>query len=160
LPLAKIQTALANLSAVGGRLHSLLGLRNSRIFDDSYNANPSSLKAGLEVLANCPAPRYLVLGDMLELGGASRGLHEELRGPLQQAGCDLVFACGPFMRALWETLPEDMRGGYAASSAELESAVLAAVKAGDVIMIKGSLGSRMGPLVAALKKRFKECDSA
>ena len=65
---------------------------------------------------------------------------------------DLVFCCGPLMRALWQALPASRRGGYAENSAALEAQVLAAIRAGDVVMIKGSLGSRMAPIVKALQR--------
>ena len=66
-----------------------------------------------------------------------------------------MFCSGPLMRALWDTLPESRHGGYAESSAALEPLVLAAVQPGDAIMVKGSLGSRMAPIVAALASRYR-----
>jgi UDP-N-acetylmuramoyl-tripeptide--D-alanyl-D-alanine ligase len=69
-------------------------------------------------------------------------------------GIDLVYCCGPLMRNLWDVLSAGKRGGYADSSAGLESQVVAAVRAGDAIMIKGSLGSKMKVIVNALEKRF------
>ncbi len=68
---------------------------------------------------------------------------------------DLVFCCGPLMRALWEALPSGRRGSYAETSAALEPQVLAAVQPGDAVMIKGSLGSRMGRIVKALASRYR-----
>jgi UDP-N-acetylmuramoyl-tripeptide--D-alanyl-D-alanine ligase len=65
---------------------------------------------------------------------------------------DLVFCCGPLMRALWQALPASRRGGYAENSAALEAQVLSAIRAGDAVMIKGSLGSRMAPIVKALQR--------
>jgi UDP-N-acetylmuramoyl-tripeptide--D-alanyl-D-alanine ligase len=67
---------------------------------------------------------------------------------------DLVFCSGPLMRALWEALPPERRGGYAETAAGLESDVLGAVHAGDAVMVKGSLGSKMGPIVAALARKY------
>ena len=67
---------------------------------------------------------------------------------------DLVFCCGPLMRALWEALPSGRQGGYAETSAGLESHVLSAIQPGDAIMVKGSLGSRMAPIVKALQSRY------
>jgi UDP-N-acetylmuramoyl-tripeptide--D-alanyl-D-alanine ligase len=68
------------------------------------------------------------------------------------SGVDLVFCCGPLMRALWEALPSERRGGYADNSAALESQLLAAIRPGDAVMVKGSLGSRMGLLVKAMER--------
>ena len=59
------------------------------------------------------------------------------------------------MRALWEALPSSRKGGYAETSAALESQVLAAVQAGDAVMVKGSLGSRMVPIVKGLQSRYQ-----
>ncbi len=88
---------------------------------------------------------------MLELGTQARALHEGLAGAIGEAGVDLVFAAGPNMRHLFDALPAERRGAWAATSAELQPAVVAALAAGDVVMIKGSNGSRMAPLVAAVK---------
>ena len=71
------------------------------------------------------------------------------------AGVDVVFACGPHMRALYDALPESRRGAYAKDSAGLEAALLKTVRAGDVVMVKGSLGSAMGPLAGALRAHLK-----
>ena len=65
-----------------------------------------------------------------------------------------MFCSGPLMRALWEALPSSRRGGYAETAAALEPAVLGAMRAGDAVMVKGSLGSKMGPIVKALERQF------
>jgi UDP-N-acetylmuramyl pentapeptide synthase len=91
---------------------------------------------------------------MLELGEAGPRLHAELSGPAEETGVDLVYCAGPLMRSLWEALPSRLRGGYAETSAALEPAVLEGLRAGDAVMIKGSLGSKMGPIVKALERHF------
>jgi UDP-N-acetylmuramoyl-tripeptide--D-alanyl-D-alanine ligase len=96
--------------------------------------------------------RIAVLGDMLELGPRGRALHRGLVAAIGANDIDLVFCCGPLMRALWQALPASRRGGYAEDSASLEAQVLSAVHAGDAVMVKGSLGSRMGPIVKALQR--------
>ena len=125
------------------------------LIDESYNANPASMRAALAALGEVPRndlPRRLaVLGDMLELGETSPQLHAELADPVDGAGVDVVFACGPHMRALYEALPESRRGAYAETSDGLTERLLESVQVGDVVMIKGSLGSKMGPLVDALR---------
>ena len=158
--LASAAGALAGLEAQAGR-----GRRNViatkppiAIDDESYNANPASLRAALATLGLIPRGEYCrrvaVLGDMLELGPEGPGLHRELAEFIDGAGVDVVFACGELMGSLFEALPTSRRGAYAKTSEELGPKLLEAVGPGDAIMVKGSLGSRMGPLVEALKRRF------
>jgi UDP-N-acetylmuramoyl-tripeptide--D-alanyl-D-alanine ligase len=128
------------------------------LIDDSYNANPASVEAALAVLGQAPVGprgrRIAVLGDMLELGPKGRALHRGLVDSVLANAVDLVFCCGPLMQALWQALPASRRGGYAEDSAGLEAQVLSAIRAGDVVMVKGSLGSRMAPIVKALQRAY------
>ena len=98
--------------------------------------------------------RIAVLGDMLELGAGSAELHRGLVEAVNANHIDLVFCCGPQMRNLWDALSTGKRGGYAESAAVLEAQAVAAIRAGDAIMVKGSLGSKMKTIVNALEKRF------
>ncbi|MGI9383237.1 MAG: UDP-N-acetylmuramoylalanyl-D-glutamyl-2,6-diaminopimelate--D-alanyl-D-alanine ligase [Methyloligellaceae bacterium] len=155
--------ALSAYSAPKGRgERNLIRLADGAVnlIDESYNANPASMRAALAAMAQTPRSdfprRIAVLGDMLELGEAGSELHGALADPVDAAGVDVVFACGPQMATLYEALPEARRGAHAPNSAELEGPLLAAVRAGDVVMVKGSLGSRMGPLVEALKAHLSE----
>lgn len=157
--LAVAALALAQLTppAGRGRQHAVAVAGGFvTVIDESYNANPASMRAALAVLGQTPVGRHgrriAVLGDMLELGAAREKLHRDLLDPVLDHGVDLVFCCGPQMRALWQALPSERRGGYAETAAALEPVVLAAMRAGDVVMIKGSLGSRMGPIVEALRR--------
>jgi UDP-N-acetylmuramoyl-tripeptide--D-alanyl-D-alanine ligase len=159
--LALAALALANLTAPAGRgARSELDLPGGRalLIDESYNANPASMRAALALLGEAPlgqqGRRIAVLGDMLELGNDGAKFHRGLVKPIVSHAADMVFCCGPLMRALWEALPPDRRGGYAESSAALEPHVVSAVRAGDAIMVKGSLGSRMTPIVRALERHF------
>jgi len=128
------------------------------LIDESYNANPASMRAALALLGQAAVSargrRIAVVGDMLELGPRGADLHRALAEPALAYGVDLVFCCGPLMRALWEALPSERRGGYAETSSMLEPQVLAAIQPGDAVMIKGSLGSKMKTIVNALEKRF------
>ena len=159
--MAKCALALADITPPSGRgvRHNLSidGLHLT-VIDESYNANPASMRAALDMLgASQPAGRgrrIAVLGDMLELGDHSDRLHGELVEPLLTAQVDQVFACGPAMKALWQKLPAAVRGSYASSSAELIAPLLESIRSGDVIMIKGSLGSRMAPVVEAIIKQY------
>jgi UDP-N-acetylmuramoyl-tripeptide--D-alanyl-D-alanine ligase len=159
--LALAALALANWKAPAGRgARIVLSVPGGEILliDESYNANPASMRAALALLGQAQigqqGRRIAVLGDMLELGEAGPRLHAELSGPAEAAGVDLVYCSGPLMRSLWEALPSRLRGGYAGTSAALEPAVLEGLRAGDAVMIKGSLGSKMGPIVKALERRF------
>ncbi|MGE0212066.1 MAG: UDP-N-acetylmuramoylalanyl-D-glutamyl-2, 6-diaminopimelate--D-alanyl-D-alanine ligase, partial [Parvibaculaceae bacterium] len=98
--------------------------------------------------------RIAVLGDMLELGDEAEAFHVGLAPVLKSVGTDAVFACGPNMRHLMEAMPAERRGAYAETSGGLEGPLLAALRKGDVVMVKGSLGSRMGPLVDAIRERY------
>ena len=128
------------------------------LIDESYNANPTSMRAALALLGDAPlgprGRRIAVLGDMLELGPAGADLHRELATPIAAHTIDLVFCAGPLMAALWEALPANRRGAYAATAEDLEAEVAGALRAGDAIMVKGSLGSRMGPIVKSLVRRY------
>jgi UDP-N-acetylmuramoyl-tripeptide--D-alanyl-D-alanine ligase len=124
------------------------------LIDESYNANPASMRAAIATANDARSealPRLIaILGDMLELGPDAPALHAELAGAIEAANIDLVLAAGPLMRHLYDALPVAKRGKWAETSAGIEQAVLETVQAGDVVMIKGSNGSRMAPLVAAL----------
>jgi len=152
---------LARISAPVGRgARTLLDVPDGQILliDESYNANPASVRAALAAMATTPreafARRIAVLGDMLELGEAAPELHRALEEAVAASGVDLVLACGPMMRHLFDGLARAQQGAWAPSSAELAPALLEAVRAGDAVMIKGSLGTRMAPLVEAMVARF------
>src|SRR5262249_5620339 len=123
-----------------------------------YNANPASMRAALALLGQAEVEphgrRIAVLGDMLELGAQGPGLHAALAAPVLSAAVDLVFCAGPLMHSLWNELPSERRGGYAQAASGLEAQILGVIRDGDTVMIKGSLGSRMGPLVKALINHF------
>ena len=147
---------LAPLKGRGAREEiALPGGGRFALIDDSYNANPSSLRAALAVLgASQPGSggrRIAVLGDMLELGDEAERLHAGMAAPIAEAGVDLVFSCGSLMAALAEALPPAQRGGHASDSQALAPEVVAALGPGDVVLVKGSLGSRMALVVEALK---------
>jgi len=133
------------------------------VIDESYNANPASVDAALALLGQAPVGtqgrRIAVLGDMLELGPQGKALHRGLVAPVEANSVDLVFCCGPLMHSLWQALPASRRGGYAEDSAGLEAQVVPAIRAGDVVMVKGSLGSRMAPIVKALQRVYPHHDT-
>ena len=142
------------------RIAKALGVGNDEatLIDESYNANPASMAAALNVLGAANVGphgrRIAVLGDMLELGPSGAVLHRGLIEAIKANRIDLVYCCGPLMHNLWEALSTGRRGGYADSADTLESQLVGAIRAGDAIMVKGSLGSKMKTIVNALEKRF------
>lgn len=123
------------------------------VIDESYNANPASMRAALQLLAATPADggRHIaVLGDMLELGTHSAKLHKELAGPIAEAGVDRLFLAGPEIRILADNLPEQVEGTYREDADSLAPLLTEAVRPGDVIMIKSSNGIGFSRLVETL----------
>jgi UDP-N-acetylmuramoyl-tripeptide--D-alanyl-D-alanine ligase len=144
---------LAALQPTAGRgARRRLAVRGGEavLLDESYNANPASMAAAIQVLGSQPGRRVAALGDMLELGPEGPALHAALARELAAAEVDLVFTCGPVMRHLHAILPARTRGGHFESSAELAKALGRAVQQGDVVLVKGSLGSRMRVVVDQL----------
>jgi UDP-N-acetylmuramoyl-tripeptide--D-alanyl-D-alanine ligase len=128
------------------------------LIDESYNANPASMRAAIQLLGAAQPTgegrRVAVLGDMLELGPAAPALHAALKDELAASNVDLVFAAGPLTRHLFDALPTDKRGGWAETAAALEPVVAQTLRAGDAVMVKGSNASKMHALAAGLKSRF------
>ena len=132
------------------------------LIDDAFNANPASMAAALDVLARtAPADgigrigrgrRIAILGDMLELGPRENALHAELAELCAIEAVSVVHCAGPRMRHLWEALPEARRGKWVDSAEELADGVLRLVDAGDVVLVKGSKGSRVSRVVDAFRK--------
>jgi len=154
---ARAAAALAELTPLPGRgqrLECRVGGGKIAVIDESYNANPASMRAAIATLAASRTGkrgrRIAVLGDMRELGAQSAAQHVGLAQPLVAAGIDLVFTSGAAMAALHEALPRAMRGGHAAGAAEATRALAAALRPGDVVMVKGSHASGMGAVVEAL----------
>jgi UDP-N-acetylmuramoyl-tripeptide--D-alanyl-D-alanine ligase len=149
--------ALAGFAPVGGRgARRRIQVANGEILllDESYNASPAAVRAALAVLALQPAARRVaVLGDMLELGDAGPAEHAAL-APDVASVADLLFTCGPLMRGLHESVPQRIRGAHAETSAALAPPVIAALRPGDAVLVKGSLGSRMKLIVQALDAAY------
>ncbi|MBL8587536.1 MAG: UDP-N-acetylmuramoylalanyl-D-glutamyl-2,6-diaminopimelate--D-alanyl-D-alanine ligase [Methylobacteriaceae bacterium] len=160
-PLSEAAAALAQAKPAKGRgARETLTVEGApaTLIDEAYNANPASMRAALALLGDTTpgagGRRIAAIGDMLELGPDGAQMHAELAEALEAAQVDLLFAAGPLSRHLFDAAPEEMRAQWAASAAELEAPLAAALRGGDVVMIKGSNGSRMGPIVAALQRRF------
>ncbi len=151
--------ALADVAAPAGRgARSEVAVSGGALLliDESYNANPASMAAALANLGNVPRQRYgrriAVLGDMRELGADADALHRGLAPAIDAAGVDLVFTCGPHMQSLHDVVPARVRGAYASMSRDLIAPLLSALAAGDVVMVKGSLGTNMAPVVQAIRR--------
>jgi UDP-N-acetylmuramoyl-tripeptide--D-alanyl-D-alanine ligase len=122
------------------------------LIDESYNANPISMASAIATLGarNAGRRRIVAFSDMLELGPEAARFHAALVEPLESASIDLVFCAGPLMKSLWDALPPTRRGGYAENAAELALQVVRAVEPGDMVMVKGSNGSKASAVAAAL----------
>ncbi len=132
------------------------------LLDDAFNANPTSLIASLEVLAASKPTdgvgrivkgrRVAILGDMLELGPDEIAMHSAFAQNSHLQGLDIIHCAGPLMRHLWDALPEEKQGQWAATAAELVPRVTRLVDAGDVVLVKGSKGSKVSLVVDAIRK--------
>jgi UDP-N-acetylmuramoyl-tripeptide--D-alanyl-D-alanine ligase len=153
--IGRVARALEDFSPLAGR-----GARRpievpggtALLLDESYNGNPASIRAALAVLRLQPARRRIaVLGDMLELGEAGPAEHRALAADVA-AAADQVFACGPLMAELFAAVPEAVRAAHTEDSTSLAPLLARAVRPGDAILVKGSLGSRMKLVVNALEQ--------
>jgi len=149
--------ALSEFAALKGRGASFdikAGGGTARVIDESYNANPASMEAALANLGAAPARRRIaVLGDMRELGSESKQLHAGLADAIEAARADVVVLCGADMAALWDKIPDSRRGAYGVSSAEISHAVVGLIDDGDVVLVKGSFGSKMAVVIDALRAK-------
>ncbi len=159
--LAKAALALGNLVPPPGRGRRVplrLPGGEGLLIDESYNANPASMVAAIDVLSRAAigkqGRRIAVLGDMLELGSDAALRHAELAESLDAGKIDLVLCSGPLMHSLWEVLPSGRRGGYAENATALEPQVIAALRGGDAVMVKGSNASGMGKIAKSLIQKF------
>jgi UDP-N-acetylmuramoyl-tripeptide--D-alanyl-D-alanine ligase len=157
---ADVEQAAASLAGVtaspgrGARRFLKFGTGTVELLDESYNGNPMSVRAMLAILARTePAKggrRLLALGDMRELGEGADAYHAGLADAVSASGAARVFLCGPHMEALWHKLEPARRGVHRPDSMALAGEVAAALRAGDVIAVKGSLGSKMKHVVDAI----------
>ena len=144
----EIQMGLASVGAVEGRLRLLNTPAGYRLIDDSYNANPDSVGAAIEVLRSAPGERYLVLGDLAELGAESCALHAEIGRRAKRAGVDHLYGLGSLSRHAAESFGT---GGRAFSELdELVEALHEATRRGDAVLVKGSRSAGMDRVVQRL----------
>ena len=156
--ISRAALALADMTPPAGRGRRLtVTLKTGGsvlVIDESYNASPASMRAAFANLALSETGprgrRIAVLGDMRELGEEADDLHAGLAPDLEASGVDLAFTCGPHMRALHEALPSRIQGRHKSDSKSLAPIVREAVRQGDVVMVKGSLGSYMVSILDTL----------
>ncbi|RCS25473.1 UDP-N-acetylmuramoylalanyl-D-glutamyl-2,6-diaminopimelate--D-alanyl-D-alanine ligase [Phyllobacterium salinisoli] len=159
--MARVAMALASLTPEDGRgarhrLHHPDGVIT--LIDESYNANPASMRAALELLHAAQPEgrgrRVAVLGDMLELGNHAAKLHRELAQPITGAEINTLFIGGPEMSVLASALPVEIQTEYRQSVEELQPLVIKAVRPGDVVMVKSSKGIGFSKIVGALMAKY------
>ncbi len=143
-----IAAGLNHMVPVGGRLEVREGQNGATILDDSYNANPSSMHAGLEVLVGCDGKRYLAMGDMGELGESADELHRQVGRDARDLGIDGIYATGEQSRHAVEAFGEN--GFFFARQQELIEALLPQMNDNTTVLVKGSRSSHMETVVEAL----------
>ncbi len=143
-----IRQGLAKLAPVKGRLKPMRGIAGQIVIDDSYNANPDSVEAAINVLSTAPGRRYLVLGDLAELGEQAQALHASLGMHAQKQGIDGVYTCGGLSQATSYAFGQ--AGLHYADREALVKALLQNTGEGDVLLIKGSRSSAMEYVVNAM----------
>ncbi|TCD15510.1 UDP-N-acetylmuramoylalanyl-D-glutamyl-2,6-diaminopimelate--D-alanyl-D-alanine ligase [Oricola cellulosilytica] len=164
--MAKVCHALASIEAERGRgqRHTLrAGKGTFTLIDESYNANPASMEAALELLSSAQVGgrgrRIAVLGDMLELGRHSAELHSGLAGPIANAGIDRLYLAGPEIKVLADAVPNDIYCEYERSVDDLIDSLMATPQPGDVIMIKSSNGIGFSRIVRAMLDRYSRAEA-
>ncbi len=160
--IAAVAASLASLEPEKGRgkRHDLvLAQGKALLIDESYNANPASMRAAIGLLASAPlrrnGRRIAVLGDMRELGVHSGALHGELADVIAEAGIDRVFLAGPEMATVAQRLPATILVAHRTTSDDLAPLVAADLRAGDIVMVKSSNGMRFDRIVERLTTQFK-----
>jgi len=146
--LEEIALGLADFRAVAGRLQLKAGTHDSWIIDDSYNANPSSVRAGLEVLRSLPGATWLVLGDMAELGEYAEDSHAHMGAYARDCGIKRLFALGPQSSRAVETFGAGAE--WFADADSLTRRLQAELAPGVTVLIKGSRINRLERVVQAL----------
>ena len=148
---------LSELKPLPGRGNqTVIHLNNGpiKLIDETYNANPASMRAAIHTLGNMKSSssgrRIAALGEMLELGDQTSKFHKEIGLALIENEIDLIFACGPKMSQMFQDLPARMRGGFSDTSKELIGQIFIKIRPGDIITVKGSAANKMNLIVEAL----------
>lgn len=146
--LVAIKQGLETVESVDRRLKKASGLKGSFIIDDSYNANPASMKAALEILASAKGRKLFAVGDMGELGSNAVQYHQELGHLARQLGIDFIYAQGDLSQEVVKAFGNGAM--HFSSHTNLIAAIKKELSAGDTVLVKGSLFTGMGQVSAAL----------
>jgi len=146
--LDEVAAGLAAMHPVGGRLQPARTTQGARLLDDSYNANPSSMKAGIDVLTQQSGEAWLVMGDMGELGAAAPGSHVEIGNYARVHGVRRLFATGELSKLAVQSFGAG--ASWHADAAQLAAAVAAELTATVTVLVKGSRSARLERVVAHL----------
>ena len=153
-----IDEAIKNLQKItplkgrGKHLSLIVDTKKITYIDDSYNANPSSVKASLNVLGLCQGRKIAVLGDMRELGEKSKELHLSLLQSIEENHIDLVIAVGSEMKVLYDALPENKKAGFVKQAPQAVCILRSLLQNGDTVLVKGSNGMKMWDILTELTK--------
>lgn len=154
-------TALLKFSNIEGRGQSLklkLGNKKILLIDDSYNANPTSIKAALDAMKELSLEKNFrrkiaVLGDMVELGSFSKNSHKELAEPFEASGINKLITVGPQMKYLFDLVTENKKLKHFFDYNDAIKNILNLIEDGDYILFKGSHGTKIYEIVKHLKKQ-------
>lgn len=149
-----VVAGLESFSGVSGRLVEKAGLNGAVVIDDTYNANPASLRAAIDVLVSRPGQHILVLGDMAELGAESHRAHAEIGVYANSKGVDMLLACGAYSRSAVDAF--DNGGHWFSSADNLIKFLTTQLKPGVTALVKGSRSARMELVVQAVTQSEKQ----
>ena len=142
-----IVAGLKSMEAVAGRLQMVIGIESSTVINDTYNANPTSTRAAIDVLAECTGDRHLILGNMAELGEDEKSLHAEIGLYAKERGVDQIWTTGKLAEYASKAFPG---GRHFYSQAELLLAIESEITAASTMLVKGSRSAQMEVVVRAL----------
>jgi len=148
-----IETGLASLEPVPGRLQPLAGRHGVGLINDAYNANPDSVKAAIDLLATAPGRRYLVLGELAEMGQGASGMYREIGEYARHSGIDRVYALGGAAGVVAEYGPQ---GDSLSSLEQLIERLDHELRPGDYVLVKGSRVAAMERVVKALRMEGRD----
>jgi UDP-N-acetylmuramoyl-tripeptide--D-alanyl-D-alanine ligase len=155
LSLAEITAGLASVTPAAGRGALVLGRSGATLVDDTYNANPGSVRAAIDLLVDCAGRRTLVLGAMLELGENSEQMHRDIGVYARERGLDRFIGVGEALAGAVEAFG----GEWFADCEAAAAALVDTLGAEDTVLIKGSRGSAMERVLSALSEQSPEAGS-